>query len=788
MKISLNWIFDHIKGDLSHIDVAQLVDKFITTTAEIEGWEKVSFNVDDFTLVEIIDVTAEKVMVHSPEYNKDYTLPLRSDAIIGSWLLINHAYDEPVWATSVMLGGNKEMFLPALDVIQHLRAGAWKTTVELNDYIIDVDNKSINSRPDLWGHRGLAREFAAILDLPLQPLDTFITRKDIIAYETSAPVDSHNPFTLSIKIPELCSRFAGLYLPSVTSQASQLHMVIRLSRLNSRAIDLLVDATNYVMLDFGQPMHAFDADALKTKHITVTRGQAKEKLLLLDGETVELTSDDIVIADGDKAISLAGIMGGAHTGISAATKSVLLESANFDATTIRRTSARHKKRTEASMRFEKSLDPHQNNDAIKRFLFLLDAAGAIYQASDHIVSLGECPEQKIITIKHAFIEARLGILIKPERIVSILEKIAFNVVQSVENDEIVYTITVPSFRSTKDVKIPEDIVEEVGRYIGYDSLPRVMPCLQLRPSDLHKTYTMRTIKNFLSYSLMMHEIYGYSFFDESVLRELAWQPTDSVAIKNPISEHYTRLVTTLQPHLLKAVAENSIHHMALRFFEWGRVWHMQGEDVIEQKSVSGIFFDASCVASAKGNQKGFDFYSGKELLVRMFDLLHMDIAWVPNDGVDFSWCSSHQTAILKHQDKRIGVAGMVNDVTVQSLSPAGGKAFIFELDADYLLEYKRPLVRFESLSKYPCVRRDISMLVSVAVTADTLAHTIKAVDKRIESVTLIDFFTKPDWKDQKAITFHVEMSDKEKTMIMDEVEEVWGQIITRLQAQGAVIR
>ena len=148
---------------------------------------------------------------------------------------------------------------------------------------------------------------------------------------------------------------------------------------------------------------------------------------------------------------------------------------------------------------------------------------------------------KIITVEHAFIEARLGILIKPEQIISILEKLFLVLRNQLKTTNIVYTITVPSFRATKDVKIPEDIVEEVGRYIGYDSLPRVMPALQLRPSDLHKTYTYSCNKTILELWFMMRELYGYSFFDESVLRELAWQPTDFVPIKNPISENYTRL-------------------------------------------------------------------------------------------------------------------------------------------------------------------------------------------------------------------------------------------------------
>jgi phenylalanyl-tRNA synthetase beta chain len=776
MKISLNWIFDHIKGELSRVDVAQLVDKFIRTTAEIEGWKKVTLNTDNLTLAEVVAVEAAHVTVHSSERNKNYTLPARADAVVGSLFMIADVNNTQKWATTTMLGGTKDMLIPAVDVEPSLRAGGWKSAVELHDYVIEVDNKSINSRPDLWGHRGIAREIAAILGLSLKPLDEMVVKKDIMAHASSAQATSYNPFEIAINDSKVCTRFAALYVSSVIPRASQLKIVIRLSRLDSRSIDMLVDATNYVMLDLGQPMHAFDADALSSKKITVTLAQAKEKLLLLDGETIELTPEDVVIADGGKAVSLAGVMGGAHTGVSARTTSLLLESANFDATTIRRMSARHKKRTEASMRFEKTLDPHHNVDALRRFLFLLDKAHVTYQAGDSIVSLGTYPEQTFITVEHTFIEARLGILIKPERVVSILECIAFEVEQSTEHDNVVYTVAVPSFRAAKDVKIPEDIVEEVGRYVGYDSLPRVMPSLQLTPSDLHTTYTTRAIKKFLSYGLMMHELYGYSFFDESVLREIAWQPTDFVSVKNPISENCTRLVTTLQPHLLKAVADNSVHHTALRFYEWGRVWRMQGDDIVEQKSLSGVFFEPK-----------IDFYAGKAMLTRLFDTLHIDVTWSSYEGVEFSWCSS-QTAALMHDGKQIGVAGMVDDSMIPYLSASGGAAFIFEVNADYILDYRRPSARFEPLSKYPSVRRDVSVLAPVTLTTDALTDLIKEVDKRIQQVTLIDFFAKPEWKDQKAMTFHVEIGDKEKTLVSDEVEKIWNRVIAQLQQQGAVIR
>lgn len=774
MKISLNWVFDHIEGALSSIDIAQLVDSFIRTTAEIEGWKKVGIAIDELTLVEIVTVLDTVVVVRSPEFNKEYTLPYRTDAVIGSWFIIVDSNVVQRWATSTIFGGVKDMLLPAIYCPENMRNGSWKVVIEREDYIIEVDNKSINSRPDLWCHRGLAREIAAIFNLQLRPLSKFIADKENRLHADNA---FHVNFNISVQAVGGCDRFATLYMPVVNIRASDIRTAIRLSRLDSRSIDFFVDATNYVMLDLGQPMHAFDADAFTTKEISVAYAGDKEKLVLLDGETISLTPQDLVIADGDKAVSLAGIMGGAATGITRNTRSILLEAAHFDPVIIRRTSARHKKRTESSMRFEKNIDLCQNIDAIRRFLFLLNQAGIEYKADEFILSLGTYPDSKIITVEHSFIESRLGIIIKVERIVEILEKLAFVVEQSLENDIRRYVITVPSFRATKDVKIPEDIVEEVGRYIGYDMLPRVMPSLQLYPRDLHKTDTVRAIKHFLSYGLQMRELYGYSFFDESMLRELVWQPVDYVEIKNPISENYTRLITTLQPNLLKAVRENSIACSQLRFYEWARVWRMHGSDIIEQKSLSGIFFDTT-----------INFYTGKAFLKRMFDMLQMDVVYNPFDGTLFSWYVSHETALIMHDGKAIGMAGMVDQQCVATLSPAGGSLFVFELDGDYLLDYKKPVIRFNSLSKYPSVRRDVSILINASVTADTLINVIKSVDKQIEAVTLIDFFSKPEWENQKAMTFHVEVCDKERTLTSEVIEKIWGRVLVQLQEQGATIR
>lgn len=775
MKISLNWVFDHIKGDRQKVAIVDLVDRFIKTTAEIDGWQKVTLPVEKVTLVQAISFAGDVVHVMSPEYKKEYVVPFRSDVVVGLWYLIEHSGDSAVWAKITTFGGVKDTLLPAVEVDEALRAGGWKSSVELDDYILDVDNKSINHRPDLWGHRGIAREIAAIFDLSLLPLDNFIVQKKSSESMVSGKT---GPFSVSID-SSVCKRFTALYINEITCRPSSLDMVIRLSRLDSRSIDYLVDCTNYVMLDLGQPMHAFDADLLPAKNIAVRYAHAKEKLLLLDGEALELTAHDVVITDGDTPVSLAGVMGGAATGINQKTCSVLLESANFDATTIRRTAARHKKRSEASMRFEKSLDPYSAVDAIGRFLFLLDTAHIVYNTDASCVQLGVLPSIEPLLVAHTLIENRLGVRVTSEEIIAILEKLSFVVRAFIKNDTQWYEITPPSFRVTKDIKIAEDIIEEIGRYVGYDAIQPVMPAFNREPSDLHNTYAVRALKYLLSSGLLMRELYGYSFFDESFLRTISWEPAHCVDIKNPISENYTRLVTSLQPHLLKAIGDNSIHHASLRFYEWARVWFLEKEVMSEKKSLSGVFFE---------REKSFDFYDGKALLTQIFDELHLSVTWEKPESITFPWLRQHQTAMLWHNDVCIGTAGMVESIIVNELSVAGGAVFLFELDGDYLLNYKQPKVRFVPLPKYPSVKRDVSMMVPLSSTTSIIADLIKESDARIVSVTLLDFFTKPEWYDKKALTFHVEIRDNEKTLEHDEVEGLWSSVIARLQTYGAVIR
>ncbi|MCX5925207.1 MAG: phenylalanine--tRNA ligase subunit beta [Candidatus Dependentiae bacterium] len=786
MKISIAWLFDHINADKNTINVSHLVERFNQVTAEIEGCEKVELPINAISLAQIItsesestlaeSITLKTVIAKSTEWGIECSLPYRTDSCIGNWFLIYKNNDDTYrWVTIADIGGAKDGLMPALYVDKNLYAGEWKQHIEKTDYILNVDNKSLTHRPDMWGHRGFAREIAAIFNLPLKPLDECIA-KITHKQEPSHGVTGDIRVTIAADTP--CDRFSALYIPSIERKPSLLWMALRLARVDSKPIDAIVDFTNYVMLDTSQPMHAFDADTLPNKTITARKANNKEHLTLLDGTSIELSSNDMVISSDTDPIALAGIMGGASTAINNHTKSLLLESAHFDATTIRLTAARHKKRTEASTRFEKNSDPFQNVIAIERFLKLCDDAQIDYTLSGPLLSLGtQNTKSTTITIEHSFIEQRLGVSIDSSFIRDILHKLSCIVTHTHDTTNTVYTIAIPTFRATKDICIQEDIVEEIGRFYGYGNIPLALPLLQLNPKDMRPLMRMRAIKRLLSEACNMRELYTYAFYDESFLRRLSWEPENSLSVQNPVSENWQRLVTSLIPNMIKAVESDSAHHDQLRFFELARVWNPIDSDTHEKEMLTGIIFD-------KKNE--INFYEAKQVVEKICDLVPIDTTWVAVETPEQPWLTPYKTARIMHDGQCLGVAGMVPELFLHKLTE--GHAFVFELDAALLRTYKKPIIRYKASSKYPTIDRDISMLVPLAITVEQVTHLIYASDKRIQEVTLIDFFEKKEWLDKRSLTLRFTLCDEEKTMKKEEVDAVVSSITAELIKHNVVIR
>jgi phenylalanyl-tRNA synthetase beta chain len=781
MKLSIAWIFDHLEADWKDYDIAQLVAKFNTTTAEIEHVSKKVTDLEHLSLGQVTKVASDKITLFSPEWQKEFSFPHRP-AHPGNVFLIT----KNGWAILPDLGGEKEGLIPPLYVLDEELAGKWKEKFETEDYILELDNKSITHRPDMWSHRGFAREAAAILEVPLKPLSDFLEHRDVKKYESDAPATPKEPFAITVKNPEKIKHFAGLYIEHVeATSAALLWMAHRLIKIDSRPISIVVDCTNYVMQDIGQPMHAFDGQKLKSKKIEPRMAKKGESILLLDGQKVELEPQDIIITDGKTPIALGGIMGGKESGIHEGTESAFIEAACFDAGTIRRTSTRLRLRTEASARFEKSLDPHLNVLAIERFLKLLHDSPLATKITSPIISVGHEPVPVVLEISHDFIESRLGEHVSSEKIKTILEKLEFQVH---EKKDTTYQVAVPSFRATKDVALKEDIVEEIGRFVGYANIPLALPSLTIKPKDLTATNALRAIKKQCAYALAMHEVHNYAFYDEEFLLRLKWHPDNPVTLKNPVSEHWTTLVTSLIPHLFKNVYQNEVKEDRLRFFESARVWSHDDKKVQEQKSIAGIFFD-------RKNQ--IDFYAAKAELAELFETLSVDVVWQKPAGhkvwgskkklSDLApWFNPHQTAVILHNGFVIGVAGKAEKTFLANV--VDGDAFIFELNGDFLTSYQPPLKKFAPLPKYPIVRQDISMLVPVQVTVQDVTQIIEKADAQIIRVELLDFFEKKEWQEQRSLTFRYYIQDRDKTLEKSDIDRISHSVVEAVKKTGVEVR
>ncbi|RKY83232.1 phenylalanine--tRNA ligase subunit beta, partial [candidate division KSB1 bacterium] len=390
----------------------------------------------------------------------------------------------------------------------------------LDDVVVEIENKSLTNRPDLWNHYGMARELAAIYKTKLKELNLFDKFKT-----------QNSKLEIKISNKKLCSRYIGCVVNNVKIKKSPEWLIKRLEAVGMRAINNIVDITNYVMLDVGEPMHAFDKSKIQNPKIIVRTAKKGEKIKTLDGELRQLDETMLVIADAEKPIAVAGIMGGANSEVDEKTQSIVLEAATFDPISVRKTAQKLGLRTEASIRFEKNLDPNLAELGMRRALKLIKEILPEAEIGP-MVDVDYSSKKRIaIKVEHEFLEKRVGQKLDTRVVVDVLERLGFvvktqNTIPSTRDkaqESVLYNILVPTWRATGDVSIPEDIVEEVARIYGYDNLKEKIEMAEMRKAVYQREFEIeKKVKDYLSLGCGMNEVFNYPWTEEGVLKNLGF--------------------------------------------------------------------------------------------------------------------------------------------------------------------------------------------------------------------------------------------------------------------------
>ncbi|MFQ6048508.1 MAG: phenylalanine--tRNA ligase subunit beta, partial [Phycisphaerae bacterium] len=586
----------------------------------------------------------------------------------------------------------------------------------LNDWIIEIDNKCITHRPDLWGHYGLAREVAAIYRLPLKPYRQFIVPPEQMD-DPSLP-----PVPITIDQPEKCRRYTGLILEGFCRQPAPLYMQARLSHVGIRPIELTVDLTNYVMAELGQPMHAFDA--AKVDRIEVGLAQAGQRFTTLDGLERLLPEGALMIQSGGRNVALAGIMGGADSQVTAETTRVLLESANFDAATIRRCAARLGHRTESSARFEKGLDPNNTVLGIGRFVQLarqeLPQLRAVSRLSDCYPNK---PAPIQIEVDLDFADRFLGRAVEPQQVRQILQALEFGV--SSAGDRTI-RVQVPSFRATRDVTMEADVIEEIARFVGYENIEPRLPTVTLRrcePNALHQL-ERRTL-GLLCGSLGFAEIHSYIWDDAAWLGVLGFEPAPGLTLRNPPAVGMERLRQTLVPALLAAVEGNRHHYERFNLVEVGSVFLPAAPESDAERRRLGL----ACVI--RGGE-----HAERQVLEQLKSAIECWAQQVLVRAARFvlpasqprpPWEHPYKSADVLIADRRVGRVTVVPEGLKRRIHEhlRGWSVGLAEIELDPLLSLARPEVRLRPVPAYPQVRLDFSVLAEVGRSFAQIAETLQ---------------------------------------------------------------
>lgn len=644
-----------------------------------------------------------------------------------------------------------------------------------NDVIIDIENKTLTHRPDLWGHYGIAREIAAITDEKLKPIKTF----------TGYPKSLHKNISVDVQAPKLCPRYLTVDLNNITIAPSPDWLRQALESVGQKSINNIVDATNFVMLELGNPLHAFDTDKIQGKKLIIKQINTEEKVVTLDQEEKSLPTGTLVIADQKEILAIAGIKGCANSGITADTTQITLEAANFNPIQIRQTSTKLGLRSEAVQRFEKDLDPllaEQALDRLVEIILNICPSAQISSAKQDINNFHYQERHIKLNLEQA--NNKIGSNISDAEAKKLLEKLGF----TVSLNKKTLTVTVPSFRATKDINHQDDLIEELARMYGYENIPATLPELTTRPTPRPNTSRREKhlIRDVFSLELGFHEVVNYSFYSLKTLQQCGLNEEIHLKIKNYLSEEQTHLRVSLLPYLFSNIKENLKTSTSFRLFESGRTYKLQDQFFpLEENHFAGVI-----VAENKNTQP--TFYQTKtciETLIRRLGInsleysksLHLSALAHPNKHA--IWKTASGQEIIEIFDLHPQIA--------QNLGLEKQQISCFTINHTKLhQEVPRSSQKFHPINKFPPLAFDISMIANLNMEVGTIQKIISTHSpESVSNIQLFDLYQGPNLpSDKKSLTFQITLQSAEKTLTKEDLQQALEQISKGLKKEGMEIR
>lgn len=787
MFLSMNWISDFV--DLSGLDKLKLINQFSLSTAEVEN--DIYFKGSDLSGVVVAEI---KSVENHPDSKKLHLLKVDAgeseltDVVCGApnvrvgmktaFAKVGAKIGEIEIAPRKLAGylsngmccSEKEIGISddnsgIMEITDDIPNGTdLKSVYAIDDIIFEVDNKSLTNRPDLWGHYGIAREFAALSGRPLKNIGGV----DLSKYDSLPKVD--------MKIEDsLCQRYSCLQVENIKRTVSPVDMRIRLYYCGMRAINFLADLTNYLMLEMGQPMHAFDSR--KVEKIRIKRFDTPFTFQTLDGVERNIDENTLMICNDNTPVAIAGIMGGLDSEIVDDTTTLTLESATFNAASVRKSTVRLAHRTDASMRYEKCLDPEMTVTAIARFVELLqkydDGTTVVSALTDDYAYHYDNVELKF---DKAFVDKYTGIDISNDTIVKTLKSLGFGV--ELENDS--FTVDVPSWRATKDVTMKADIIEEITRIYGYDNFDihtAVAPLYPVRPS-IEKTVEDK-IKDLLVKRFSLHELHSYvwSYYDE--LKAIGLDADGVIKLDGATNPNIETIRRSIIPTQLCQVKSNTSFALRFGIFEIGRVVTGLDENnnCIEKKKLAITLFSKIAPVSVL-------FYKLRDILEIMSDdIKHKPLTFEAKQA-EYPYQHPVNLNRVFCDGVEIGEIGIVYP-TVQKKIDKKASIVYAEIDVEAFANIENASIQYIEPSRFPEMEIDLSFIsktfapISIAIA--------EAKSPLVKNVYVTDIYE--DENDgSKSITTRIVFAHPERTLTKEEVTEVTDKIIATLKKKGIELK